>query len=197
MQPHLKPEGGNKPIQRNYIYDVSREFEDIYFMQVRRLGNELGLIFSEDHGRAILTNGHKSVIFCLTNNHYWDGTVTRMEGSRINTYVYSFQWSTSSIFKYPEFRRLASMAVGCKDTMNSHFYPELKLKPEDIEILLEKHQIKLDGNLDRIEDGHSFYIWIIDKGTGPFHYCINCHHDALFFEPVKIIDKETGQPIRW
>ena len=165
-------------------------------MQVRRLGNELKLIYSEDHGRPILTNGNRSVMFCITNNRMWLGNVMHQKQSHLNKEVYSFQWCTQCIFDYSEFRRLSCQALGCSDTVRT-FYPEMTLPRSLVEVLLRDHQLCLDGNLEITDDRPGFYIWIIDRGSGPFHYCVNAFHDALFFQPVKILIKETGEAARW
>ena len=177
---------------------MSKEFELIYQMQIRRLGMELGLIYSEDHGRPILTNGDISVIFCLTNNRFWQGNVIHQNRSPFNKIVYGFQWSTPSIFEYSELRRLACHALRCIDkTVGRKFYPEITLPKATTDVLLRDHQLHLDGNLEITDDWPGFYMWIIDRGIGPFHFCINAFHDALFFQPVKILVKETGSPLRW
>lgn len=175
---------------------MSREFELIYQMQVIRLGNELNLIYSEDHGRPILTNGNRSILFCLTNNRSWQGNVLAQKQSHINKEVYSFHWCTQSIFDYGEFRRLSCQALGCSDKKRP-FYPEMTLPRKLVEILLREHQLCLDGNLEITDDRPGFYMWVIDRGSGPFHYCINAFHDFLFFQPVKILIKETGEVARW
>ena len=165
-------------------------------MQVRRLGDELGLIYTEDHGRPILTKGQRSVLFCLTNNRSWQGQLTHQKHSTYNEEVYTFQWSTPSIFDYNEFRRLAQMAFG-SSAIATKFYPELALRQSVTDILVKNRQVKLDGALQIIGESEPFYIWVIDKGSGPYHYCVNPCHDALFFQPVKILVLETGKPLRW
>ena len=165
-------------------------------MQVRRLGYELGILYSEDHGRPILTYGDRSVVFCLMLGSRYDGTVFQSARPSLNKEVYTFQWSVTSVFQYSEFRRLA-MQLFPKAPDRRRFYPSIELPESLCKELDEKRYLLLDGNMEKAKDSFSFHYWIVDKGPGVHNMCINTYFDALLFLPVRIIVTETGKVLRW
>ncbi len=195
VRPQLIEKGGEQIQYRDYRYEISKEFHSIYAMQVRRLGYEYGAVYSEDHGKPILTLGDRSVIFCLGLNNGFDGTIFQNKESKLNKEVYVFQWSVTSLFHYNEFRSHARWFFPAYKG-RPRLYPQFELPQTLCNELLETHRLLLDGNLEK-EDSYHFYYWIVDKGHGLFGLCINTYFDALLFLPVNIVVKETGKNLRW
>ena len=164
-------------------------------MQIRRLAYELGVHYSEDHNRPVLTYGDRSILFVLNLNNFFDGTIHQNKESSLNKEVYVFQWSVTSLFHYSEFRRLASQLFPSPPNPK-RYYPMFELPQKLCDELNQNHRLLLDGNLEQA-DSFGFYYWIIDKGHGVYNICINTYFDALLFLPTRIVVKESGKVLRW